>query len=375
MSLPRRRRAPRGRRPGSQAIRRQRGLPRPERPGAAGGDVRQRRCSAGRSRRSTTACPTTTCAGCWPAPRPRSPSSTTTCCRASQGVAGVAAAWPAAPSRRPADDPAAPPSRAAGADRTSRVLLFTSGTTGEPKAAVLRHRHLTSYVISTVEFMGADEDEAALVSVPPYHIAGIVGGPDRDLRRPPHRLPAGLRRPRPGCDAAASESDHPRHGRADDARPHPRRRSRRAASGLPALRHLSYGGGRMPRAGDRAGAGAAAARRLRQRLRPDRDQLDDRRARPRRPPRGLRQRRPDGARAGSARSAGRCRRSSWRSATPTATRCPPASRARSGCAASRCRASTSAADGASTTTAGSRPTTAAGSTTTATSSSRAGSTT
>ncbi len=34
------------------------------------------------------------------------------------------------------------------------VLLFTSGTTGEPKAAVLRHRHLVSYVISTVEFLG-----------------------------------------------------------------------------------------------------------------------------------------------------------------------------------------------------------------------------
>src|SRR5579875_2320935 len=47
------------------------------------------------------------------------------------------------------------------------VLLFTSGTTGEPKAAVLRHRHLVSYIITTVEFMGAGEDEAALVSVPP----------------------------------------------------------------------------------------------------------------------------------------------------------------------------------------------------------------
>jgi fatty-acyl-CoA synthase len=53
------------------------------------------------------------------------------------------------------------------------VLLFTSGTTGEPKVAVLRHHHLTSYVLSTVEFMGADETEAALISVPPYHIAGI----------------------------------------------------------------------------------------------------------------------------------------------------------------------------------------------------------
>jgi fatty-acyl-CoA synthase len=53
------------------------------------------------------------------------------------------------------------------------VLLFTSGTTGEPKAAVLRHKNLTSYVVGTVEFGGAGEDEAAVVSVPPYHIAGI----------------------------------------------------------------------------------------------------------------------------------------------------------------------------------------------------------
>lgn len=58
-------------------------------------------------------------------------------------------------------------------DHDIGVLLFTSGTTGEPKAAILRHRNLTSYVISTVEFLGSGEDEAALVSVPPYHIAGI----------------------------------------------------------------------------------------------------------------------------------------------------------------------------------------------------------
>ena len=54
------------------------------------------------------------------------------------------------------------------------ILLFTSGTTGEPKAAVLRHRHLVSYVLGSVEFMGAAEDEAALVSVPPYHVAGMA---------------------------------------------------------------------------------------------------------------------------------------------------------------------------------------------------------
>ncbi|MBV8304382.1 MAG: acyl--CoA ligase [Acidimicrobiia bacterium] len=54
------------------------------------------------------------------------------------------------------------------------VLLFTSGTTGDPKTAVLRHRHLTSYVFTTVECLGAGEDEAQLVSVPPYHVAGLA---------------------------------------------------------------------------------------------------------------------------------------------------------------------------------------------------------
>lgn len=54
------------------------------------------------------------------------------------------------------------------------VLLYTSGTTSAPKAAVLRHRHLSAYVIGTVEFGGSDADEAALVSVPPYHVAGLA---------------------------------------------------------------------------------------------------------------------------------------------------------------------------------------------------------
>jgi len=54
------------------------------------------------------------------------------------------------------------------------VLLYTSGTTSAPKAAVLRHQHLTSYVIGTVDFGGAELDEAVLVSVPPYHVAGLA---------------------------------------------------------------------------------------------------------------------------------------------------------------------------------------------------------
>jgi acyl-CoA synthetase (AMP-forming)/AMP-acid ligase II len=54
------------------------------------------------------------------------------------------------------------------------VLLYTSGTSAEPKAAILRHRHLVSYLLGGVEFAGAGEHDAALVSVPPYHIAGIA---------------------------------------------------------------------------------------------------------------------------------------------------------------------------------------------------------
>jgi fatty-acyl-CoA synthase len=124
------------------------------------------------------------------------------------------------------------------------VLLFTSGTTGEPKAAILRHSNLTSYVISTVEFLGAEEDEAALVSVPPYHIAGIsavltgvYGG-----RRIVH-LEAFT--PETWVDAAAAEGiTHAMVvptmlGRILDI-------LEKRGEGLPALRALSYGGGRMP---------------------------------------------------------------------------------------------------------------------------------
>jgi acyl-CoA synthetase (AMP-forming)/AMP-acid ligase II len=54
------------------------------------------------------------------------------------------------------------------------VLLYTSGTTAAPKAVVLRHRHLAAYVITSIEFASADDDASALISVPPYHIAGVA---------------------------------------------------------------------------------------------------------------------------------------------------------------------------------------------------------
>ncbi|MDG4668590.1 fatty acid--CoA ligase family protein [Mycobacterium sp. 236(2023)] len=53
------------------------------------------------------------------------------------------------------------------------VVLFTSGTTSKPKAVELTHTNLTSYIMGTVEFASANPDDAALICVPPYHIAGV----------------------------------------------------------------------------------------------------------------------------------------------------------------------------------------------------------
>lgn len=54
------------------------------------------------------------------------------------------------------------------------VQLFTSGTTGKPKAALLRHENLFNYIVGTVEFGSAAGTEAILVTMPPYHVAGIA---------------------------------------------------------------------------------------------------------------------------------------------------------------------------------------------------------
>lgn len=130
------------------------------------------------------------------------------------------------------------------AENDIAVLLFTSGTTGEPKAAVLRHANLTSYVMSTVEFLGADEEEAALVSVPSYHIAGISAiltsayGGRRIVYLPAFTAEDWVR------VAAAERITH--------AMVVPTMLDRildvmeRTGETLPALRALSYGGGKMP---------------------------------------------------------------------------------------------------------------------------------
>lgn len=125
------------------------------------------------------------------------------------------------------------------------VLLFTSGTTGDPKAAVLRHRNLAAYLIDSVEFGSAPRDECAVVSVPPYHVAAVssvlsttyagrrvvqlerfdaeawVGTVRRESVTHAMVVPTMLRRI---LDVLEGDGE-----------------------GLPSLRSLAYGGGPMPR--------------------------------------------------------------------------------------------------------------------------------
>ena len=48
------------------------------------------------------------------------------------------------------------PTEPAEDDDDVAVVLFTSGTTSEPKSALLRHRHLMAYLLGSVEFGSAE---------------------------------------------------------------------------------------------------------------------------------------------------------------------------------------------------------------------------
>ena len=74
----------------------------------------------------------------------------------------------------PTTSPTAIPAYAAAEPDHHALLLYTSGTTSAPKAAVLRHRHLTSYILSSVEFSSMSPDDSVIVCVPPYHVAGVM---------------------------------------------------------------------------------------------------------------------------------------------------------------------------------------------------------
>ena len=171
------------------------------------------------------------------------------------------------------------------------ILLFTSGTTGAPKAAVLRQKHLVSYVLGSVEFMGAERGRRVAVLRPALSHRRDGGHRERRLLGAPRRPDAEVRRRGLDRDGAQAGRD-PRDGRADDARAD-RRRARGRAGRLgspepsqPRLRRRQDAAVR-----DREGDGALPRDELHERLRAHRDELDDLAARPRRPPRGDGQRR------------------------------------------------------------------------------------
>lgn len=124
------------------------------------------------------------------------------------------------------------------------IILYTSGTSGTPKAALLRHRHLAAYVIGTVEFAAAEPDQAALVTVPPYHIAGIANLLSN--------VYAGRRIVYLDAFDAATWLDTVRREAVTQAMVVPTMLARvvqeldGAPADTPTLRTLSYGGARMP---------------------------------------------------------------------------------------------------------------------------------
>jgi acyl-CoA synthetase (AMP-forming)/AMP-acid ligase II len=54
------------------------------------------------------------------------------------------------------------------------LLMFTSGSTAAPKAVMMAHRDLASYVFETTDPADGSGDRATLLAAPLYHIAGLT---------------------------------------------------------------------------------------------------------------------------------------------------------------------------------------------------------
>ncbi len=60
-------------------------------------------------------------------------------------------------------------------DEDVTILMFTSGTTGRPKAVPLTHESFGSYILDNVSPADPEIEEKNILTVPLYHVAGIQG--------------------------------------------------------------------------------------------------------------------------------------------------------------------------------------------------------
>lgn len=60
------------------------------------------------------------------------------------------------------------------AEEALAVLLYTSGTTGRPKGAMLTHLNIVHSVLHFTDALGLGEDDRSLVAVPLAHVTGLV---------------------------------------------------------------------------------------------------------------------------------------------------------------------------------------------------------
>jgi long-chain acyl-CoA synthetase len=118
---------------------------------------------------------------------PINPDSTATELRAMINDCGARVLFTAA--RQPLDDVHQIPLTAAGLDELSdvaalplssprdpealAVLLYTAGTSGEPKAAMLSHRALLSHLRSVASFEILDSESVVLAMLPLFHVFGL----------------------------------------------------------------------------------------------------------------------------------------------------------------------------------------------------------
>jgi acyl-CoA synthetase (AMP-forming)/AMP-acid ligase II len=130
-------------------------------------------------------------------------------------------------------------------DDQTAIVLFTSGTTSAPKAVLLRHQNLLSYVLETVDFGAAEDSDGVLVSMPPYHVAGVNSALTNlySGRRVVHMPNFD---PRRWLDVVKAESiTHTMLVPTMLARIVEQLDG--AVADVPSLRHLAYGGARMPK--------------------------------------------------------------------------------------------------------------------------------